>query len=158
MGKNIKKIQQMLTGKYNKPVQVGYESTSVNQRSEGEMWTDARGRSWIYENGKRTQITKSPGVGWKHCNDCEKLILKRIDEDTYNRMGRCYYCQIDFEAELKTQGKWTEWVTEQEKMRFDSVKNEIMSALKEANEAKALKGDRSVVNAINNARQKGQIK
>ena len=148
----------MLLGKQETKVQIGYESTTVQQRAEGETWIDARGRSWIKENGKRKQITKTDGIGFKNCNDCDKLILKRIDEDTYNRMGRCYHCQINFEAKLKDSSKWKEWVEEQERARFESVKDEIMAALKEANEAKALKGDRSVVNAINNARHKGQIK
>ena len=148
----------MLLGKTENKVQIGYESITLQQRAEGESWVDARGRTWIKENGKRKQITKTDGIGFNNCNNCGKLILKKIDTDTYNRMGRCYYCQIEFEAKLKDSGKWEEWVEKQERMRFESVKDEIMAALKEANEAKALKGDKSVVNAINNARQKGQIK
>ena len=142
MGKNIKKIQDMLSGNYNKPIQVGYESTTINQREEG----------------KRKQITKTDGVGFHKCGDCSKLILKQIDEDTWVRMGRCYYCQMDFECELKEKGKWKEWVHDQEKKRYEAVYQEIVEAVREANEAAALKGDRSVVNAINNARSKGQIK
>tara|TARA_A100001201_G_scaffold137442_2_gene127352 strand:- start:1217 stop:1693 length:477 start_codon:yes stop_codon:yes gene_type:complete len=158
MGKNIKKIQDMLSGNYNKPIQVGYESTTINQREEGEEWIDARGRRWIKEDGKRKQITKTDGVGFHKCGDCSKLILKQIDEDTWVRMGRCYYCQMDFECELKEKGKWKEWVHDQEKKRYEAVYQEIVEAVREANEAAALKGDRSVVNAINNARSKGQIK
>tara|TARA_R100000008_G_C3585577_1_gene172002 strand:- start:1874 stop:2347 length:474 start_codon:yes stop_codon:yes gene_type:complete len=157
MGKNIKKIQDMLLGKHQGKIQVGYESATIDQRKEGEEWIDARGRRWIKENGKRRQITKTDGIGFKYCNDCKKIILKRIDEDTYNRMQRCYYCQIDFEAMLKTQGKWKEWVAEQERMRFESVKDEIMDALKEANESKVLKMDKSVANAIANENLKGNL-
>ena len=154
---NIKKIQDMLLGKHNSKVQIGYESATIQQREEGEEWIDARGRRWIKENGKRKQITKTDGVGFKHCNDCKKMILKTVDEQTYNRMGRCYYCQIDFEAKLKDSGKWSEWVTEQEKMRFEAVKSEIMDALKEANSSKTLKMDKSVAYAIANENRKGNL-
>ncbi len=148
----------MLTGKHVKSVQVGYESKAVSQRKEGEEWIDARGRSWKIEEGKRKQITKVPPRGFDKCSKCKKLILKSHDQQTYDRMTRCYHCQLDFEVDLKASGKWKQWVAEQEKSRFEAVKKEIVQALEEANMAKALKADRSVVNAINNARSKGQIK
>ena len=41
-------------------------------------------------------------INWSTYNElCEKLILKTIDQQTYDRMGRCKYCQIDFEVNLK---------------------------------------------------------
>ena len=55
---NIKKIQDMVTGKYKDKVQIGYESKTTNQRKEGEEWVDARGRRWKIQEGKRKQITK----------------------------------------------------------------------------------------------------
>ena len=148
----------MLKGDFKSTIQVGYESKTTHQRNEGEEWVDARGRSWKIIEGKRKQITKVPPRGFDKCNDCKKLILKDVDQKTYDRMSRCYYCQINFEAELKTQNKWKDWVIEQERLRFEAIKTEITQALEEANMASALKADRSVVNAINNAREKGTIK
>ena len=106
---NIEKIQKMVKGIYHRPLQTGYEGKTVQQRKEGEEWTDARGRSWKIEDGKRKQITKIPPRGFDKCNDCEKLILKTIDQQTYNRMGRCKYCQIDFENKLRIKGEYEEW-------------------------------------------------
>ena len=57
---NIEKIQKMVKGIYNRPIQTGYEGKTTQQRKEGEEWTDARGRSWKIEDGKRKQITKIP--------------------------------------------------------------------------------------------------
>ena len=34
------------------------------------------------------------------CPDCESLIIKPWDKDVFKVNGRCYYCQIDFEAGL----------------------------------------------------------
>ena len=119
---NIEKIQKMVKGIYNRPIQTGYEGKTVQQRKEGEEWTDARGRSWKIEDGKRKQITKVPPRGFDKCNDCSKLILKTIDQDTYNRMQRCYHCQIDFECVLKEKGEWEDWVKDQEKLRKVGIK------------------------------------
>ena len=99
---NIEKIQKMVKGIYNRPIQVGY--TGKTLRKEGEEWEDHNGRKWKIQNGQRKQITKVPARGIDKCSDCEKMILKDIDQDTYNRMNRCYHCQINFEVDLQNYG------------------------------------------------------
>ena len=150
---NIKKIQDMVTGKYKERVSIGYEGKTTNQRKEGEEWTDARGRSWTIKDGKRKQITKVPPRGFDKCNgwegsDCRKLILKTIDQETYNRMGRCRICQVEFEADLHEKGKWNDWVAEMEKKRWESIIAEYEQEMGERKESLALKLDKKVANAI----------
>ena len=83
------------------------------------------------ENEKRKQITKMPSRGFDKCQDCEKLILKDIDQNTYNRMQRCYHCQINFEADLKNMkigeknNKHYFWVKLQMLRRWASIDKEI---------------------------------
>ena len=146
---NIEKIQKMVKGIYNRPIQKGYEGKTVQQRKEGEEWTDARGRSWKIQDGKRKQITKVPPRGFDKCDDCEKLILKTLDQDTYNRMGRCYYCQIDFEMKLKREGKWEDWVKEMETKRWEAVLAEYESEMKNIQDADS-PFDKTIANAIAN--------
>ena len=146
---NIEKIQKMVKGIYNRPIQKGYEGKTVQQRKEGEEWTDARGRSWKIEDGKRKQITKIPPRGFDKCSDCEKLILKTLDQDTYNRMGRCYYCQIDFEMKLKREGKWEDWVKEMETKRWEAVLAEYESEMNGIEDADS-PFDKTIANAIAN--------
>jgi len=146
---NIEKIQKMVKGIYNRPIQKGYEGKTVQQRKEGEEWTDARGRSWKIEDGKRKQITKIPPRGFDKCNDCEKLILKTIDQHTYDRMGRCKYCQIDFEMTLKKEGKWEDWVKEMETKRWESVLAEYESEMNLQDESNS-PFDKTLANAIAN--------
>ena len=146
---NIEKIKKMAKGIYNRPIQVGYESKTVNQRKEGEEWIDARGRRWTIEEGKRKQITKIPPRGFDKCNDCEKLILKTIDRHTYNRFQRCKYCQIDFEVNLKIKGKWEEWVTDMEKQRWEAVLAEYESEMKLIEDSDS-PFDKKVANALAN--------
>ena len=150
---NIKKIQDLVSGKYKHRVSIGYEGKTTNQRKEGEEWTDARGRSWTIKDGKRKQITKVPPRGFDKCNgwegsDCRKLILKTIDQETYNRMGRCRICQVEFEADLHEKGKWNDWVAEMEKKRWESIIAEYEQEMGERKESLALKLDKKVANAI----------
>jgi len=146
---NIEKIKKMVKGIYDRPIQTGYEGKTTNQRKEGEEWTDARGRSWKIEDGKRKQITKVPPRGFDKCKDCKKLILKTIDQQTYDRMQRCKHCQIDFEVDLKLEGKWEDWVKEQEEKRWEAVLAEYESEMSEIKEAKS-SFDTTVANAIAN--------
>ena len=143
----------MVSGKYRERVSIGYEGKTTNQRKEGEEWTDARGRSWTIKDGKRKQITKVPPRGFDKCNgwegsDCEKLILKTIDQETYNRMGRCRVCQLEFEADLHRKGEWNEWVTEMEKKRLESIIAEYKQEMGERKESDTLKFDKKIANAV----------
>tara|TARA_A100001391_G_scaffold170377_1_gene131394 strand:- start:120 stop:578 length:459 start_codon:yes stop_codon:yes gene_type:complete len=150
---NIEKIKKMVKGIYNGNIQVGYEGKTLQQRKEGEEWTDARGRSWKIEDGKRKQITKIPPRGFDKCDDCEKLILKTIDQQTYDRMGRCKYCQIDFEMKLKKEGKWMDWVKDMEKKRWESVLAEYEAEMKLLGNSKGA-FDKTVANALANNEHK----
>ena len=127
---NIEKVKNMIKGVYNRPIQIGYQGKSVDERKEGETWVDHNNRTWVKEDGKRKQIPKVPPRGFDKCNDCEKLIFKIIDQQTYNRMQRCYHCQIDFEVDLKTKNKWEDWVKEMEEKRWESVLAEYESEMK----------------------------
>ena len=143
----------MVTGKYKQRVSVGYEGKTINQRKEGEEWVDARGRRWTIQDGKRKQITKIPPRGFDKCDDCEKLILKTIDQQTYDRMGRCKYCQIDFEMKLKKEGKWMDWVKDMEKKRWESVLAEYKAEMKLLDNSKGA-FDKTVANALANNEHK----
>ena len=143
----------MVKGIYNGNIQVGYEGKTLQQRKEGEEWTDARGRSWKIEDGKRKQITKIPPRGFDKCDDCEKLILKTIDQQTYDRMGRCKYCQIDFEMKLKKEGKWVEWVKDMETKRWESVLAEYEAEMKLLDNSNGA-FDKTVANALANNEHK----
>ena len=143
----------MVKGIYNGNIQVGYEGKTLQQRKEGEEWTDARGRSWKMQDGKRKQITKIPPRGFDKCDDCEKLILKTIDQQTYDRMGRCKYCQIDFEMKLKKEGKWMDWVKDMEKKRWESVLAEYEAEMKLLDNGKGA-FDKTVANALANNEHK----
>ena len=113
MSKNLRKVQDMLDGNYKNKIQVGYSKVE-KQREVGEKWTDSDGVEWEQKEGYIFKVPTMPSVGiFPHqCKDCKKncspKTAKPWDRDVYKADGRCYHCQIDFEAELKT-GKPLRW-------------------------------------------------
>ena len=150
---NIEKIQKMVKGIYDRKIQVGYIGKVI--RKEGEEWEDYNGRKWKIENGKRKQITKIPSRGFDKCNDCEKLILKTVDQQTYNRMQRCYHCQLEFEADLHQKGEWQNWVKEQEEKRWKAVLKEYESEMELNKDANPF--DKGVANSLANENIKNYL-
>jgi hypothetical protein len=114
MSKNLQKVQDMLDGKGTGKIQSGY-STVKEHRKVGDKWTDSDGYKWEQKDGfqiKSGGSMPARGMFNHQCKDCGKncspKTAKPWDRDTWKADGRCYYCQIDFEAELKT-GKPLRW-------------------------------------------------
>ena len=114
--KNLAKVQSMLDGTYGGKIVVGDASVGRDKhRKVGDKWTDSEGYEWEQKDGYQVKKGGSmPSVGmFNHqCKDCGKncspKMAKPWDRDCWKADGRCYYCQIDFEAELKT-GKPLRW-------------------------------------------------
>ena len=136
MGKNTQRVQEMLDGNYKRKIQVGHKH--VEQKREiGERWTDSDGKEWEQKNGYIASIKKTPNVGiGDQCSDCKALIIKPWDKEIFKFNNRCYYCQIDFEAELKGTGKFDEWKEKQDKRikeqyieKFEKENKEIVKEI-----------------------------
>ena len=159
--KNLSKVQDMLDGNYNNKIQVGMhtpENIHAN-RKVGDTWTDSDGKMWEQKEGYRSSIKNTPDVGLfsKVCKDCDKNCDNtKMDKDTHIRMGRCYYCQIDFEVDLKSKGKWEEWVMDQETQRWEAVLKEMADLEKQNSENNPY--DKSLANALANSEVKVTIK
>ena len=153
MGKNIEKVKKLIAGVGGRGTpRIGYTPKTIQMRKEGEIWTEPSGRQFTLVDGKREQITKIPPKGFDKCDDCEKLILKTIDQQTYNRMGRCKYCQIHFEMTLKKEDKWEDWVKDLESKRWEAVLAEYESEMIEKDKSNS-PFDETVANAIGNHEQ-----
>jgi len=153
MGRNIEKVKKLIAGVGGKGTpRIGYTGKTIEMRKEGEVWEEASGRKFTKVDGKRKQITKIPPKGFDKCDDCEKLILKTIDQQTYNRFKKCKYCQIDFEMKLKREGKWEDWVKEMEEKRWEKVLAEYESEMMGIKDADS-PFDETVAKAIGNHEQ-----
>jgi hypothetical protein len=160
--KNLQKVQDMLDGSYNDKIQSGYLGDMEVVRKVGDVWIDSDGKTWEQKNGYRSNITKlaSSGIADK-CTDCEKFISKKWDKDVFFWNKRCYYCQIDFEAELRTSGEYEEW----HKAKTDKFKEDFIKKFEEDNielvtelENMGNPFDKSVANALANAEVEMSIK
>ena len=125
--KNLAKVQSMLDGTYGGKIQSGY-SPVQEHRKVGDKWTDSEGYEWEQKDGFQVKKGGSmPAVGmFNHqCKDCKKNCSPKTgkpwDRDVFKADGRCYYCQIDYEAELKT-GKPIRWFAYR---RLKDLKNMI---------------------------------
>ena len=114
--KNLQKVQDMLDDKLERKIQSGYTVVEETHKV-GDTWTDSDGKKWEQKDGYRTNITKfaSKGIVDHRCSVCEKYIVKKWDKEIFKFNDRCYYCQIEFEAELKGTGKFDEWKEAQDK-------------------------------------------
>lgn len=153
MGKNLQKVKEMSDGTFGGfKTQVGYgDQEGRVDRKVGDIWDDVDGIKWEQKNGYRVKLSNIPskGIFHKQCTDCKKnCINRKIDEDTFDRMSRCYYCQINFEADLHTSGKWEDWVKDQEISRWESILSEMEQQNLEQSDDKIF--DESVANALAN--------
>mgnify|MGYP003135074402 CR=1 FL=1 len=99
--KNLQKVQDMVDGNYKSKIQVGQYSPTEEVRKVGDKWTDSDGYEWEQKEGFRVKKSSLPGKGIADtCPDCESYVIKPWDKDSYKHNGRCYYCQIDFEAQF----------------------------------------------------------
>ena len=155
------KVKELFT----KKIQSGYEPERVEHKV-GDKWTDSDGDQWEQKQGYISKVSKLASAGIAdECSDCEKLIFKSYDKDTYTRMGRCYHCQINFEVDLKHMkigengNKWNFWVKLQVLKRWESIDKDIEQFVDESDRLKNKKVyDDSVVNAIANDNVKRTIR
>ena len=159
--KNLEKVQSYLDGTHQGKIQSGYTPTE-EQHEIGDKWFDFEGIQWEQKNGYRSKVSKvNVGIFSKQCKECDKPCTKSFDVDTYNRMGRCYDCQVHFEEELKWNSKnrigkngnkWQFWVKLQELKRWDAVDREVEQfVMNRYEENKINPFDKSIVNAMANA-------
>ena len=76
-------------------VQVGYEGKKEN----------LGGKTRESELSKTMQSVRMP---W-FCPKCNKAMKKKLDDKFWRTQGHCFDCQIDYENQLKIEGKFNDW-------------------------------------------------
>ena len=154
MGKNLAKVQDMLDGNYKNKIQSGYTHTEEH-REVGDKWVDSDGNHWEQRDGYKTKNTSDIAHhSWdEKCSDCEKLILKKWDRDVYHADGRCYYCQMDYEIDLKADKpiRWFAYRRLKDLQNMKSLQKEMIQWVDELDKMKNEKVfDKKVANALAN--------
>ena len=167
--KNLQRVSDMLDGTYQGKLQVGQYNPTEKTRKIGERWTDSDGKEWEQKDGYRASVKRTPSVGIfpQTCKDCGTNCgygATKMDKDTHKRQQRCYYCQIDFEAMLKsrvigkTNNKHFFWTRLMELQRWIAGRNELEAWIFERHEENKKLFDESVANAMANENVDFQIK
>jgi hypothetical protein len=154
MGKNLQKVQDMVDGNYKNKIQSGYTHVEEH-RSVGDKWVDSDGNHWEQRDGYKTKNTSNRAHhSWdEKCSSCEKLILKKWDKDVYNADGRCYYCQMDYEIDLKADKpiRWFAYRRLKDLKNMKSLQKEMVQWIDELDKMKNEKVfDKKVANALAN--------
>ena len=142
--RDVERLRNLMTGKYGDKTRssVGF-SKKQEFYKEGDIW-EADGRTWTIKEGIRQNITKLDKAKKAHvmpllCPKCKKVMKNRNDKPFYNIHKMCFNCVIDFEHELRKEGKWDEY---QRKVKNNEIDNHIkeyklfvQEKLRESNEA-----------------------
>ena len=158
MSKNIQKVQDMLDGNYKSKTQVGYGDQESKHHSIGDKWTDSDGYEWEQKEGFKVKLSNTPAVGmFNHqCKDCGKncspKMAKPWDRDTWKADGRCYYCQMDYEFELKTKPiKWFAYRRLKDLRNMESLEKDMVQWVDEMEKEREKNPfDMKVANALAN--------
>ena len=125
--RDVQRLRNLVQGKYGEKTHssVGF-SKAEEFHSEGDIW-EADGRTWTIKDGIKQNITKLDKAKKAHnmplfCPSCKKVMKKRNDKTFYNLHKMCFDCVIDFEAQLRKEGKWEEY---QRKIKNDEIDNRI---------------------------------
>jgi hypothetical protein len=147
---NLQRIQNVLDDKHEKKVQSGYMPETVEHKL-GDKWTDVDGVRWEQKNGYRSQRSKVTKGMWDTCNECITPILRPWDKHMYIMHGKCRYCQINFEAKLRSWPKsYVAWIRLKELQNMEQIEAEMEAIIFETHEENQRLWDRSVVNALTN--------
>lgn len=117
--KDVTRMRNLITGKSGEKTQVltGYEK-KIESHKEGDVWEES-GRNWTIKNGIKQNITKTDklkrlAVFPIACPKCSKAMKPtNVNKQMYAVQGMCYDCVIENEHQIRIQGKWTDYRSEQ---------------------------------------------
>ena len=142
--RDVQRLRNLVQGKYGEKTRtsVGF-SKAEEFYSEGDIW-ESDGRTWTIKDGIKQNITKLDKAKKAHvmpllCPNCNKVMKKRNDKAYYNIHKKCFDCVIEFETQLRKDGKWEEY---QRGIKNNEIDNRIAefklfikSKLEEGNES-----------------------
>lgn len=118
--KDVNRMRNIITKRTGDKTQVlaGWEK-NTQDRVEGDVWEE-NGRTWTISNGIKQTVTKLDKfkrlvVLPLCCPKCSKpMRVDDLNKKMYGIHKICFECVIDMEAEIKRQGKWKEYVSQQQ--------------------------------------------
>jgi len=113
---------------------IGY-SKKHEHRVEGDVWEE-NGRTWTIKNGLKQNITKMDKFKKMSklplfCPECNKLMKKHLDTKVFPAYQKCFDCVVDYEAQLKKEGKDQEYFDGLHNQNIDKVIKEYKAFMED---------------------------
>ena len=122
MGKNVEKIRNMLNGiidPSNRHIRVGWVPGEEEKNAKLEDRESRRNKSDVLSSARMPLF----------CPKCDKVMKKQLDNKMWRLYDNCFNCQIEFENELRINGKFEEWEKEKTIQNAKAYINEIRNEL-----------------------------
>ena len=141
--RDVERMRNLIQGKANSSSenQVGYTKKSI-KRKEGDIWTENK-KTWTIKNGIKQTISKLDKIKKEVfvplcCPKCSKVMIHRLDKDNYKMHKNCHDCVIEFEHQLKIEGKYDDYIKDLKAKNsldmVDDLESYLLSAVNETNE------------------------
>ena len=134
--RDVQRLRNLVQGKFGEKTRSSVGFTKADEfHKEGDIW-ESDGRTWTIKDGIKQNITKLDKAKKAHvmpllCPNCKKVMKNRNDKSFYNLHRKCFNCVIDFEHELRKQGKWEEYQRNIKNNEIDKQIEEFKVYIKE---------------------------
>jgi len=111
--RDVERMRNLVKGKYGDKTTVGIGYDKVQEfHDEGDVWQED-GRTWTIKNGVKQNITKLDKAKENmvlplFCPKCSKTMKPHLDKRWFLINNHCYNCQVDYEFQLRKEGKLEE--------------------------------------------------
>ena len=111
---DVQRARNLISGNTSARTTEGIGYTKKHEHHvEGDVWEE-NGRTWTIKNGLKQNITKMDkfkkmGKTPLFCPECNKLMKKHLDKKVFPAYQKCFDCVVDYEHQLKKEGKLEEY-------------------------------------------------
>lgn len=130
--KDVQRARNLVMGNTNARSTDGIGYTKKHEHHvEGDVWEE-NGRTWTIKNGLKQNVTKMDkfkkmGKLPLFCPECGTLMKKHLDTKVYPAYQKCFDCVVDYEAQLRKEGKSEEYFIGLRNNHIQSAINEFTS-------------------------------
>ena len=143
---DVQRARNLISGNTSSRTTEGIGYTKKHEHHvEGDVWEE-NGRTWTIKNGLKQNITKMDkfkkmGKIPLFCPECNKLMKKHLDKKVFPAYQKCFDCVVDYEAQLKKEGKAEEYFNNMHNTRINNIQKEYENFMKE----KMIEGSESYI-------------
>ena len=141
--KDVERARNLIQGKTgdSSETQIGYKKKQLEYK-EGDVWKENR-KTWTIKNGIKQTVSKLDKIKKQIfiplcCPKCSKVMKHHLDVNNYKIHKNCHDCVIEFEHQLKIEGKYEDYINDLKAKNslnmVDDLESYLLSAVNETNE------------------------